>query len=60
MGKSCLLLQFTEREFYSNQRSTIGVDFKVASRVVNNKRAKIEIWDTAGQERQEFIFYLSN
>lgn len=31
--------------------ATIGVDFKIKSLVVNEKKIKMQIWDTAGQER---------
>lgn len=51
VGKSCILLQFTENNFSIYHVPTIGVDFK--SRVINvdNKKIKLQIWDTAGQER---------
>lgn len=56
VGKSSILLQFTDDVFDDNLTSTIGVDFKVkiidvvqADRRV--KRVKATIWDTAGQER---------
>mmetsp|Transcript_29744 Transcript_29744/g.28447 ORF Transcript_29744/g.28447 Transcript_29744/m.28447 type:complete len:209 (+) Transcript_29744:136-762(+) len=56
VGKSSLLLQFTEGSFDSNLQSTIGVDFKVKVLEATGsdgrkKRVKITIWDTAGQER---------
>jgi Ras-related protein Rab-1A len=30
---------------------TIGVDFKVKTLEINNKKVKMQIWDTAGEER---------
>lgn len=51
VGKSSILLQFTDGYFNNNLQSTIGVDFKVKVMDVANKRVKVTIWDTAGQER---------
>jgi Ras-related protein Rab-18 len=51
VGKSSLLLRFTEGTFEMNLQSTIGVDFKVKMMNVSGKRCKVTIWDTAGQER---------
>jgi Ras-related protein Rab-18 len=51
VGKSSLLLRFTEDTFDPEQTATIGVDFKVKSVTVDGNRAKLAIWDTAGQER---------
>ncbi|CAG8531055.1 9695_t:CDS:2 [Paraglomus occultum] len=52
VGKSSLLLRFTEDQFLSDEVSaTIGVDFKVKIISLNNKKYKLTIWDTAGQER---------
>ncbi|KAJ1649824.1 Ras- protein Rab-2A [Dispira simplex] len=50
VGKSCLLLQFTDNRFQPAHDLTIGVEF--GARIVNvgNKRIKLQIWDTAGQE----------
>ena len=50
-GKSSVILRYTDG-MYSNQYiSTIGVDFKIRTHVVENKVVKLQIWDTAGQER---------
>jgi Ras-related protein Rab-18 len=51
VGKSSLLLRFTEDTFDPEQTATIGVDFKVKTINVDGNRAKLAIWDTAGQER---------
>ncbi|KAL1523736.1 hypothetical protein AB1Y20_018665 [Prymnesium parvum] len=51
VGKSSLLLRFTDDSFEEHMASTIGVDFKVKTVVVGGKTAKLTIWDTAGQER---------
>ncbi|XP_074659626.1 ras-related protein Rab-18-like [Tubulanus polymorphus] len=51
VGKSSLLLRFTDDTFDPEQAATIGVDFKVKTLTVDGNRAKLAIWDTAGQER---------
>lgn len=51
VGKSSLLLRFTDDNFDSEQAATIGVDFKVKSITINGDKIKLAIWDTAGQER---------
>jgi Ras-related protein Rab-1A len=55
VGKSCLLLQFSDQTFSDNYVSTIGVDFKIRTLEVNGKQVKLQIWDTAGQERFQSI-----
>ncbi|XP_076460478.1 ras-related protein Rab-18-like [Babylonia areolata] len=51
VGKSSLLLRFTDDTFDPEQAATIGVDFKVKTLAVDGNRTKLAIWDTAGQER---------
>ncbi|CAK9300548.1 unnamed protein product [Gordionus sp. m RMFG-2023] len=51
VGKSSLLLRFTDDKFDPEQGATIGVDFKVTTMDVNDNRVKLAIWDTAGEER---------
>lgn len=51
VGKTCLLLQFTEGSFTSNHLTTIGIDFKIKIINLEEKQIKLQIWDTAGQER---------
>ncbi|XP_056628006.1 ras-related protein Rab-18a [Triplophysa dalaica] len=51
VGKSSLLLRFTDDTFDPDIGATIGVDFKVKTLAVDGNKAKLAIWDTAGQER---------
>jgi len=51
VGKSSLLLRFTDRIFEYSHVSTIGVDFKIQTIQLDNKIIKMQIWDTAGNER---------
>lgn len=51
VGKSSLLLRFTENTYCETFIATIGVDFKIKTVNIDNKVIKLQIWDTAGQER---------
>lgn len=51
VGKSSLLLRFTEDNFDPEQTLTIGVDFKTKKLSADGNTVKLAIWDTAGQER---------
>ncbi|GLJ17848.1 hypothetical protein SUGI_0312120 [Cryptomeria japonica] len=50
VGKSCLLLQFTDKRFQPVHDLTIGVEFGARMIMIDNKPIKLQIWDTAGQE----------
>lgn len=50
VGKSSLLLQFTDKKFSHSHEMTIGVDFGAKTIDIDNKTIKLQIWDTAGQE----------
>eukprot|EP01084_Bolivina_argentea_P216106 367132_1 len=51
VGKSCLVLRFSNNQFTSSFITTIGIDFKIKTIEIDGKRVKIQLWDTAGQER---------
>ncbi|OZC12499.1 Ras family protein [Onchocerca flexuosa] len=66
VGKSCLLLQFTDKRFQPVHDLTIGIFFKIDFDIsvipivcvefgarmitIDSKQIKLQIWDTAGQE----------
>lgn len=50
VGKSCLLLQFTDKRFQPVHDLTIGVEFGARMINLQDKLVKLQIWDTAGQE----------
>merc|ERR1712093_520067 len=50
VGKSCLLLQFTDKRFRADHDLTIGVEFGARLVTIDGKQIKLQIWDTAGQE----------
>merc|ERR1711879_841172 len=51
VGKSCLLLRFSDNTYTESYISTIGVDFVIRTIELGRKSIKLQIWDTAGQER---------
>jgi Ras-related protein Rab-2A len=50
VGKSCLLLRFTDKRFRPEHDLTIGVEFGTRLIDIDEKAVKLQIWDTAGQE----------
>nr|XP_020665149.1 ras-related protein Rab-2B isoform X1 [Pogona vitticeps] len=50
VGKSCLLLQFTDKRFTAIHDLTVGVEFGSRMVSIDGKKIKLQIWDTAGQE----------
>ncbi|XP_017002235.2 uncharacterized protein Rab9D [Drosophila takahashii] len=51
VGKSCLLMRFSDGRFTGKYLCTVGVDFKVRTVEVAGQVVKLQIWDTAGEER---------
>ena len=50
VGKSNLLLRYTQGQFKSEYQLTIGVEFGARNVNLREKNYRIQIWDTAGQE----------
>ena len=57
VGKSSLILRYTDETFNSKLVNSIGVDFKMKKKEIDGKIIKIQIWDTAGHERFRSITY---
>ena len=55
VGKTNIILRFTEGIYKSSYMSTIGVDFKIKTLDVDGKRVRLQVWDTAGQCRFQNI-----
>jgi Ras-related protein Rab-1A len=51
VGKSSLLLRFSDGVYRDAYAATIGVDFRFKTVTVGGAPVKLQIWDTAGQER---------
>ncbi|KAJ8792225.1 hypothetical protein J1605_020076 [Eschrichtius robustus] len=49
VGKSCLLLQFTDKRFQPVHDVTVGVEFGARMITMDGKQIKLQIWDTAEQ-----------
>ena len=48
VGKSCLLLRFSDDAFNTSFITTIGIDFKIRTVEIDKKLCKCQIWDTGG------------
>ncbi|KYK69882.1 Ras family protein [Toxoplasma gondii TgCatPRC2] len=46
VGKSCLLLQFTDKRFRTDHDLTIGVEFGARLVSIAGRQVKLQIWDT--------------
>ena len=55
VGKSSIVLRFSEDKFDDNQFATIGIDFKTKYIKMGDSSVKVLIWDTAGQEKFQNI-----
>eukprot|EP00746_Dinoflagellata_sp_MGD_P032966 gnl/MRDRNA2_/MRDRNA2_17853_c0_seq1.p1 gnl/MRDRNA2_/MRDRNA2_17853_c0~~gnl/MRDRNA2_/MRDRNA2_17853_c0_seq1.p1 ORF type:complete len:391 (-),score=50.12 gnl/MRDRNA2_/MRDRNA2_17853_c0_seq1:131-1258(-) len=51
VGKTCLLLQFTDKRYRTTHQVTVGVEFGSRTVDIQGKPIKLQCWDTAGQDR---------
>ena len=51
VGKTSILLKFTEGKFNETHLTTIGIDYKTKYITIDDIKVKLLIWDSAGQER---------
>ena len=51
VGKTSLLLNYTDNYFVGSHISTVGIDYKFKTVKINDINIKLQIWDTSGQER---------
>jgi small GTP-binding protein len=55
VGKTNLLAKFVRNDFQVDSKSTIGVEFAIATMRFEDKNVRAQIWDTAGQERYRAV-----
>ena len=48
IGKTSLLLRFSDNFFSENPNSTIGIDIKTKLVKIDGRYLKLQLWDTAG------------
>ena len=52
VGKTCILLKYTDKIFQETHMMTIGLDYRLKTmKLQSGKEVKLQIWDTAGQDR---------
>ena len=52
VGKTCVLLKYTDKIFHETHMMTIGLDYRLkVMQLQSGKEVKLQIWDTAGQDR---------
>lgn len=54
-GKTSIIKRYTTNQYSESHLTTIGVDLKIKTVVINGYNIKLQIWDTAGQERFQSI-----
>ena len=55
VGKSSILVRYTEQKFNHSHIATIGLDFKTKTLEIDGKKLEMQIWDTAGTEKFRVI-----
>ena len=55
VGKSSIVVRYTENKFYTTYLATIGVDFVKKVLNINDQEVILQIWDSAGQEKYNAI-----
>lgn len=52
VGKTSIILRYSENKFSENYLNTVGVDFRTKNvEIEGGKQVTLKIWDTAGQEK---------
>ena len=51
VGKSSLMIRFTNSTFSQQMMGTTGIDMRMKKMCIGERWIQIQIWDTAGQER---------
>ena len=51
VGKTAIIMRFTQDSFDVKYQATIGIDFLTKPVQIEDKVVRLQLWDTAGQER---------
>ena len=51
VGKTSIILRFSQDTFDTKQKATVGIDFLTKTIYVDDKMVRMQVWDTAGQEK---------
>ena len=57
VGKTSVLVRFTENTFSPTMMSTMGIDSKARTITHAGRSYRVQVWDTAGQEKFRTISY---
>jgi small GTP-binding protein len=57
VGKTCLLMRFSDQGFNGAYLTTVGIDYKKKTVEFNGRQYTMCLWDTAGQERFHTITF---
>ena len=55
VGKTSLILRYTQNAFVEDYKPTLGTDFAIKKLTINNQKIALQIWDLAGQEQFKSI-----
>ena len=55
VGKTSIVLRYSDDKFIDTNAATIGIDFKIKQIIKGGESIKVTIYDTAGQERFQNI-----
>ena len=55
VGKTSLIVRYSDNEFQEGGLPTLGVDLKYKYIEKDKKNIRLDLWDTAGQERFRYI-----
>ena len=55
VGKTCILLRFSEDTYSDDYEVTIGLNYRIKTLNIDNNPIKMQIWDTSGEEKFKAI-----
>ena len=55
VGKTSLLIRYSENKFNSHYLATVGIDYYSKNETILGKNVRVKVWDTAGQERYKSL-----